>query len=127
MMLRLPKLITKTLSFKLSLLVLIALATLLTVSLIIMFQFSRKVVKEETLHTAMQTLEAVSQQIDNVLLSVEQSSGNIYWKLLNHFGQPEKMEVYRRKLVETNPYISNCTVILDSTSRPIMQTPQWVT
>lgn len=127
MMLRLPKLITKTLSFKLSLLVLIALATLLTVSLIIMFHFSRKVVKEETLHTATQTLEAVSQQIDNVLLSVEQSSGNIYWKMLNHFGQPEKMEVYRRKLVETNPYISNCTVILDSTSRPIMQTPQWVT
>ena len=89
---KLPRIITKTLSFRLSLTVIAALATLLLVALLIIFVFSRKAVKEEALHDAGQTLEATMQRIDNILLKVEQSSGNIYWKLLSHIHQPEKLE-----------------------------------
>ena len=80
-MLRLPR-ITRTLSFRLSLTLLSALATLLIVALGIMFYFSRKAVKEEASLKATQTLEATQQRIDNILLSVEQSSGNIYCNIL---------------------------------------------
>ena len=50
--------------------VIAALATLLMVALLIMLFFSRKVVKEEALHDAEQTLEATVQSIDNIILSV---------------------------------------------------------
>ena len=111
---RLPKLITRTLSFRLSLTVIAALATLLVAALLIIFFFSRKAVKEEALLNASQTLDATMQSIDNILLNVEQSSGNIYWRMLPCLHQPEKLETYTRKLVETNPYITDCTITWDS-------------
>lgn len=113
-MARLPKFITRTLSFRLSLTVIAALATLLVASLLVIFFFSRKAVKEEALQNASQTLEATMQRIDNILLDVEQSSGNIYWKMISYLHQPEKMERYTRKLVETNPYITGCTISWDT-------------
>jgi methyl-accepting chemotaxis protein len=63
-----------------------------------------------------QTLEATMQRIDNILLKVEQSSGNIYWKMLLYIHQPEKLELYTRKLVETTPYITDCTITWDADS-----------
>ena len=111
-MLRLPR-ITRTLSFRLSLTLLSALATLLIVALGIMFYFSRKAVKEEASLKATQTLEATQQRIDNILLSVEQSAGNIYLNILNHIDQPEKMDTYCRKFVEGNPYSNGCAIAFE--------------
>ena len=115
-MAKLPRLITRTLSFRLSLTVIAALATLLLVALLIIFVFSRKAVKEEALMDASQTLEATMQRIDNILLKVEQSSGNVYWKMLPNIHKPEKLELYTRKLVETTPYITDCTITWDADS-----------
>lgn len=125
-MLRLTKLISRTLSFRLSLMVLVALATLLMAALLIMFSFSRKAVKEEALQKGQQTLETMIQNIDNILLSVEQSSGNIYWKIMSCLGNPDKIEMYRQKLIEGNPYIIDCAIITDSTFSKIdTNVPCW--
>jgi HAMP domain-containing protein len=86
------------------------------VALLIIFVFSRKAVKEEALMDASQTLEATMQRIDNILLKVEQSSGNVYWKMLPYIHQPEKLELYTRKLVETTPYIIDCGITWDTDS-----------
>ena len=111
-MLRKASKIARTLSFRLSLMVIAALATLLMVALLIMLFFSRKAVKEEALHDAEQTLEATVQSIDNILLSVEQASGNVYWKIIrSHQLGDGRENVYIRKLVETNPYISDCRLV----------------
>ena len=75
-----------------------------------MLHFARKIVKEEALLKAEKTLEGTVQQIDNILLSVEQSAGNIYWDLLLHLGESERMETYCRKVVETNPHIVGCAI-----------------
>ena len=92
--------------------VIAALATLLMVALLIMLFFSRKVVKEEALHDAEQTLEATVQSIDNILLSVEQASGNVYWKIIrSHLQGDGREDIYVSKLVETNPYIADCRLI----------------
>lgn len=90
--------------------VLIALATLLMAALFIMFIYSRMAVKAEALSKAEQTLEATVHKIDNILLSLEQSSGNIYWKMVSHIHEPDMMDVYCRKLVEGNAYISSCFI-----------------
>ena len=111
-----PRIITKTLSFRLSLTVIAALATLLLVALLIIFVFSRQAVKDEALLNAQQTLEATMQRIDNILLKVEQSSGNVYWKILPHIHDPEKLETYTHKLVETTPYVTDCDITWDADS-----------
>ncbi len=112
-MIRIGKLLTRTLSFRLSLKVIVALATLLLLALLVMFYFSRKAVKEEALLDAEQTLEAMVQRIDNILLSVEQASGNVYWKMSTNLHNKEMLETYTRKLVEVNPYISDCRIVWD--------------
>lgn len=88
----------------------LAIAVLLSAALFIMLHFARKIVKEEALLKAEKTLEGTVQQIDNILLSVEQSAGNIYWDLLLHLGESERMETYCRKVVETNPHIVGCAI-----------------
>lgn len=105
--------IPNKLSARLSLMVVIAIATLLMAALFTMFIISRQTVKEEAMQKAEQSLEGVVQHIDNILLSVEQSAGNIYWDMIYHLDKPDMMSVYSRKLVETNPYIVGCAIALE--------------
>ena len=109
-MLKIPKIITRTLSVHLSCMVVFAIAILLTSSLAVMFVFARQTVRGEALQNAEQTLAGTLQHIDNILLSVEQSAGNIYWDVLPHVNEPEKMEDYCRRLVQCNPYIVGCAI-----------------
>jgi len=120
-------LIAKTLSVRLSLRIIAALALLLMLALVTMFYFSRKAVREEALQNAGQTLEAMVEHIDNVLLSVEQAAGNIYWKMLGKSNQPELMELYAHKLMECNPYIMNSRIIWDVDSNQVEAVAQWTT
>lgn len=110
-MLKLPKIITKTLSVRLSVMVVCEIALLLLASLDVMFHFSRQALKQEAEQNAEQTLEGTMQHIDNILLSMEQSAGNIYWDLLGHLDEPERMYTYSRRLVECNPYIVGCAIV----------------
>ena len=104
-MLKLPKTINRILSVRLSLMIVCEIAFLLTVALIVMFHYSRQALREEAMHNAELTLEGTVQHIDNILLSVEQSAGNIYWELLAHVDDPDCMYAYSRRIVECNPYI----------------------
>lgn len=126
-MIKLSKLIARTLSLRLSLMVLVALATLLTASLFIMFSYSRKAIKEEALKDGGQTLESTIQNIDNILLDVEQSAGNIYWKIVYRTNEPEKMNKYIHKLAEVDPYISDAQFIWETDSNAVdMALPTWI-
>lgn len=97
--------IRKTLSFRLSLTVIGALAILLVVALFILFYFSRRALREEAINDAAQSLEATVARIDNILLDVEQATGNVYWKMIGHYRQPEKLKAYAQRLVNVNPHI----------------------
>ena len=58
----------------------------------------------------MQTLESTVLRIDNILLSVEQTTGNFYFGLLPHFSSRETVHTYCRELVESNPLITGCAM-----------------
>ena len=88
-------------------------AALLAAALIIMLLYSRRTVKREAVLTAEQTLEATMEHIDGILLSVEQSAGNIYFNLCRHLDDPEMMYVYSRRLVESNPFVSGCAIAFE--------------
>lgn len=109
-MYRLTKFITRTLSVRISLMVVFSMSILLMASLAVMLYYSRKAVKEEATQKAAQTLEGAAQRIDNILLSVEQATGNIFYSMLPHLNDPEVMFTYSRKLVEANHYVAGCAI-----------------
>lgn len=83
---------------------------LLAVTLGILAYFSHKALRQEALRNAEQTLEGTIQDVDNILMVVEQSTGNIYYDLLEHLDEPERMYTYSRCLVESNPNIVGCAI-----------------
>lgn len=104
--------LSHTLSFKIALRVVAAIALLLMTAVIVVLWYTHKAMKEDSMHNASETLEYTILHIDNQLLSVEQSAGNVYWDLLMHLDQPERMFTYARKLVEANPYITGCAIAM---------------
>ena len=102
--------IRKNLTLRISLMVFYGLV-LLAITLVAMFQFAHKALKDEAMSNAEQTLDATVQQIDNILLSVEQTTGNVYVELIRHLDQPERMLTYAQKLVESNEYIDGCAIV----------------
>ena len=107
------KFIRKTLSVRLSLTVVFAIASLLMVALLVMFIYSRKVIKEEVMQKAEETLESTALRIDNILLSAEQASGNILHYVFLHLDEPDRMHVFAKKLVENNRYIKGCAIAME--------------
>ena len=107
----LTKKISQTLSLRLSLIVACVVAVLLLVSLAVIFNFSRQELREKAMRNGENSLEATVQNIDHVLLSVEQSAGNVYWEMAAHLDRPESMLTYSRRLVECNPYIVGCAIV----------------
>ena len=103
-------LIRKNLTLRISLMVFYGLV-LLAITLVAMFHFAHRALKDEAMSNAEQTLEATVQQIDNILLSVEQTSGNVYVELIRHLDEPERMLTYAQRLVESNEYIDGCAIV----------------
>lgn len=112
-MLQKSKLLTNKLSTQISLKVVSLVAVLLAVALFAMLHFSRKTVREEAIMKAEQTLDGTIEHIDEVLLSVEQSTGNMYFNMYRHLDNPDMMYVYSRRLVEANPYITGCAIAFE--------------
>ena len=109
---------TKSVSVRLSMMVVGAIAFLLLASLAVMFYFSRKTVKEEALNYAVQTLDGTVRHIDNILLSVEQATGNMYFYVLPHLNEPQRLNDFCCKLVEANPYIVGCAIAMEPNYYP---------
>ena len=87
-------------------------AILLMASLVVMLHYSRKTIREESLNEAAQTLEGTVQRIDNILLSVEQATGNMFFNLLPHLDDKDMIISSCRKLVEANPQIAGCAIAM---------------
>lgn len=97
-------------SIRLNSLVVLEIVALLMVSLGGLFYFTRKALVEETKMNAEQRLEGTVQNVDNILLSIEQSTGNVYLAMLEHLDQPDRMKDYCRRLLESNPNINGCVI-----------------
>ena len=111
---KLSKLFTSKLSVNISLKVVSLVAVLLAAALFTMLHFSRKTVRQEAMLKAERTLESTVYHIDDVLLNVEQSAGNVYFSMCRHLDNPEMMYMYSRNLVESNPFIAGCAIRAES-------------
>ena len=86
------------------------LTLLLAVTLGTIFYVAHKALRKEAMNDAEQTLESTAQSIDNILLAVEQSAGNIYFDMIAHLDNPERMRAYCQELVECNPDLVGCMI-----------------
>ena len=100
--------IKRDLPLRISLMIVLAMSLLLTITLLIMLRYSRNAIKEDALNRAVITLDRATNNIDNILLSVEETTGNIYFNMKRD--DPERMYTYARKIVEINPYVSGCII-----------------
>ena len=91
-------------------LILGGLTLLLVVTLGTIFYVAHKALRKEAMNDAEQTLESTAQSIDNILLAVEQSAGNIYFDMIAHLDTPERMRAYCQELVECNPDLVGCMI-----------------
>jgi len=105
---RLTAKIKRDLPLRISLMIVLAMSLLLTVTLFIMLYFSHHAMKEDALNRAAATLDRVTTNIDNILLSVEETAGNTFFNM--RYDDPERMYTYARKIVETNPYVTGCAI-----------------
>lgn len=110
---RISQFINSKLSIRISLIVVLSTTILLIASLIVMFYYARKGIKEEATQTAAQTLDGIVQNIDNILLSVEQTAGNFYWNMLTHLNEPERMFTICSQVVQSNPNIAGCAIAFE--------------
>ena len=81
--------IKRDLPLRISLMIVLAMALLLTVTLLVMLHSSRNSMKDDALNRATYTLDRATNNIDNILLSVEETAGNIYFNM--KFDDPERM------------------------------------
>lgn len=100
----------KHLSLRLSMMVASAMIILLMATLLIMFFVSRRSMTEDALQRAMQTLEGAMIKVDNIMLSVEETAGNMYYNLQPQLANPDTMYTYSRKIIEKNPCVVACAV-----------------
>lgn len=108
---KLDKIKFSTASTRLYATIVIEMLLLLFISLAVMLYFSREALMDEAKHDVEQTLEGTMQHIDNVLMSVERSTYNIYMDLQSHLDKPERMFTYSQKIVETNPHVVGCAIV----------------
>lgn len=95
---------------KLNTLVLTEIVLLLVLSLGGLFYYTRQALVEEAKKDAEQRLECTVQHVDNILKSVEQTTGNFYYELIEHFNEPELIKHYCQKLVVSNSNITGCAI-----------------
>ncbi len=110
---KIVKRIFSTPAIHLNALVVIEVVMLLGVSLGVLFFFTRKALVEEQKNDAEERLETTVQHVDNILLTIEQTTGNFYYRLLEHLDEPDTLAHYCRKLVECNEDIVGCAIAME--------------
>ena len=98
-------------SIRLNLMVICETVLLLSLALGVLLFFSHQTLKQEAIQNAEETLDGTVQHIDNILLSIEQTTENVYADLLQHIDDPDRMLTYSRRIVESNPYITGCAIV----------------
>ena len=93
--------------------VVLAMTILLMSSLFFMLHYSKKAIKEEAINNAIQTIDGITNCIDNILLSTEQTTGNFYYMMYDHLNDSNQVKAFSRKVVESNPYITGCAIAFE--------------
>lgn len=86
---------------------------LLVVALFLMFHFSRKAIRLETVSKAELVLEGTIQNIDNTIHIVETATNNMLWNVEHNLDRQDLMPYYCQRILESNPSIIGCAIAFE--------------
>ena len=103
----------QSLSFRLSLWIVLFAAIIFIGALGYMFRESREVVRDEAISRASQILDNTQQRVDRILEQVENATRNTMWLPTRHLDAPDSMYVYSRRILENNPDLYGCSIAFE--------------
>ena len=105
--------IQKSLSTRLSLLIVIFSASILVASLGFMFRVSSQAIRQEAINRATQSLESTALRVQSILDRVKVAADNTDWLITRHLDGPDSMFVYSRRILENNPDLNGCSIAFE--------------
>ena len=105
--------IQKSLSTRLSLLIVIFSAAILVASLGFMFRVSSQAIRQEAFNRATQSLESTALRVQGILDRVVVATDNTAWLIPRHLDGPDSMFVYSRRILENNPDLNGCSIAFE--------------
>ncbi|MBO4906988.1 MAG: SpoIIE family protein phosphatase [Bacteroidaceae bacterium] len=105
--------IRKSLSTRLSLLIVLFSATILVAALGFLFEMSSDAIRQEAISRASQSLESTALRVQGILERVEVATENTEWLITRHLDGPDSMFVYSRRILENNPDLNGCSIAFE--------------
>ena len=85
------------------------------VALILLFRFSRAVLKDEALEQNMEMLEHAALQVDRIIHQTEMTAKTVGWMISQHRRQPTVVSALCRETMQVNPLLDSCYVVVKGT------------
>lgn len=105
--------IRKSLSTRLSLLMVLFSAAILVASLAFLFGTSSQAIRQEAISRATKSLENTALRVQGILERVEVATDNTAWLITRHLDGPDSMFVYSRRILENNPDLNGCSIAFE--------------
>jgi signal transduction histidine kinase len=109
--------ISRYLSRKLSLNILLMAAPVFVLSLGVFYFRSQNLIRQEAIERSNSIVETTIQHVNNYLNTIEVSVNANAWLLEEHF-TPDSLQAYSRRIVKSNPNILSCSVCAEPNMFP---------
>ena len=105
--------IHRSLSTRLSLLIVLFAAVILVASLGYMFGVSREAIRQEAVNHATEILENTALRVNGILDKVVIATDNTDWLITSHLDSPDSMFFYSRCILLNNPDLNGCSIAFE--------------
>ena len=102
--------IRRSLSKRLSLLIVLIATIIFVAALGFMFVESRKAVREEAISSAAETLDNTVMRVNSLLDRVVIATDNFEWLPVRHLNAPDSMFTYSARILKCNPDLNGCSI-----------------
>ena len=102
--------IRRSLSKRLSLLIVLIATIIFVAALGFMFVESRKAVREEAISSATETLDNTVMRVNSLLDRVVIATDNFEWLPVRHLNAPDSMFTYSARILKCNPDLNGCSI-----------------
>ena len=107
------KYLRKSLSTRLSLLIVLFSAAILVAALGFLFGISSQAIRQEAINRATQNLEGTALRVQGILDRVVVATDNTDWLITRHLDEPDSMFVYSRRILVNNPDLDGCSIAFE--------------
>ena len=105
--------ISRSISRKLSLWIVLFAALIFNIALGFMFTKSLSAVRDEAVSRATKELDNTILRVNSIINMVETATDNTDWLIYRHLDAPDSMFVYSRRILQNNPELNGCSIAFE--------------